>query len=350
MGVKKTRRVALITGVTGQDGAHLAKCLLEDDWQVYGGFRRGASNKTWRMDALGITRGVELIECQLNEPLHLIEILQSVRPDHIYNLAGESFVADSFKYPGVTLEVNAQGTLNMLDAVRLVSPESRLFSASSSEIYGVSETGQPCNEETHCLPTNPYGISKLAARSLVSLYRDYYDLFACSGILFNHEGPLRGREYVTRKITFNIARLRVRGGSPIELGDMNAARDWGAASDYVRGMYYMLRHKNPRDMVISSGSLTTVRDFLRIAALAANFDPVFEGEGIHETCTDRRSGLCLAHVSKKYFRQRDTTPLVGDSSLIETLTGWRRQVSLDSMITEMINVDIMRWESGLTNV
>lgn len=350
MGVDR-QRVAFITGVTGQDGAHLAAHLLRDGWRVYGGFRRGSSNKTWRMEALGISKKVDLVECHLSEPKHLVELFQEIRPFHIYNLAGESFVADSFKYPSVAMDVNTQGTLNILDAARLVSPESRLFFASSSEIFGRRETTDLYDETTPCLPSNPYGISKLAAQNFVRVYRESYGLFACSGILFNHEGPLRGREFVTRKITFNIARIKVNaGGPPIQLGDMNAARDWGAASDYVEAMRLMLSQPQAKDMLIASGTLTTVRDFLRIAALAAGFDPDFEGTGVNEVCVDRKTGTCLAEVSNRYFRPQDTPPRAGDPSLIKSETGWRRKMGLEQMITEMIHADINRWEKGMTNV
>jgi GDPmannose 4,6-dehydratase len=280
----------------------------------------------------------------------MVEIFQAIRPDHVYNLAGESFVADSFKYPSVTLEVNTRGTLNILDAARLMSPESRLFFASSSEIFGRNGVAHPCNETTACSPSNPYGITKLAAQNFVNLYRESYGLFACSGILFNHEGPLRGRAFVTRKITFNIARLKLQGGPPIELGDMNAARDWGSADDYVEAMRVMLAQPKAKDMVIASGRLTTVREFLRMASIAVGFDPVFEGEGIAEVCTDRKSGMRLAEVSKAYFRPYDTHSMIGDPSLIESETGWRRKLGLEQMVAEMIHADIYRWEKGMTNV
>ena len=346
----KKQKVAFVTGVTGQDGAHLAARLLRDGWRVCGGFRRGSSNKTWRMEALGIANQVELVECQLSEPQNMIEIFQTVRPDHVYNLAGESFVADSFKYPGVSLEANTHGALNILDAARLALPEARLFFASSSEIFGGSSFTYACNESTPCYPSNPYGISKLAAQNFVRLYRECHGLFACSGILFNHEGPLRGREFVTRKITFNIARLRVQGGLPIEMGNMNAARDWGAADDYVEAMHAMLKQEVAKDMVIASGSLTTVREFLRMAACSAEFDPVFEGEGIDEVCIDRKTGMRLAKVSQRYFRPHDTSPRVGNPSLIQSETGWRRKIELEQMVSEMVQTDINRWEKGMTSV
>lgn len=343
-------KVAFIIGVTGQDGALMADCLLKRGWRVYGGFRRGATHKTWRLDFLGITKKIDLVECQLSESQNLIELLQRIQPDAIYNLAGESFVADSFKYPSVTFETNTLGTLNILEAARLVSPHSRLFFASSSEVFGRDHATTSCSESSTCNPSNPYGISKLAAQHFVSLYRERYGLYACSGILFNHESPLHGRAFVTRKITFNIARLKTEGGQAMELGDLNAARDWGAASDYVIAMGAMLALDRPQDMVIASGTLTTVRDFLRLSAMAAGFDPIFEGSGVDEVCADRVTGMKLAEVSPRYFRPYDTPPIPGDPSLIESMTGWRRTKNLSQIVEEMVNVDIDRWKHGMTNV
>lgn len=343
-------RVALITGVTGQDGAHLASHLLRDGYTVYGGFRRGSSNKTWRLDYLGITRKVKLVEFQLSEPLCFIELLRDIQPDDIYCLAGESFVADSFRYPGVAVETNTHGTVNMLEAIRLMAPGARSFFASSSEIFGRSEDEDLRSETSHCRPSNPYGISKLASQHFVDVYRQRHGVFACSGILFNHEGPLRGREYVTRKITFNLARLREVGGVAFELGNLDSARDWGAAADYVEAMRAMLGMSTPADLVIASGQLTSVREFLRLAACAAGFDPVFEGAGLAETCIDRLTGMPLATVSSRYFRPLDTPPLRGDTRRIEAATPWRRTTSVETMITRMVESDIDRWKRGITNV
>ena len=343
-------KVAFITGVTGQDGSYLAAHLLRDGWDVYGGFRRGSSNKTWRMQALGIHKKVKLVECQLSELENLVDILQNIRPYHVYNLAGESFVADSFKYPNLALDVNTHGTLNILQAARLVMPEARYFFASSSEVFGRGQASRPCNEETPCYPSNPYGISKLAGQNFVRLYRESYGLFSCSGILFNHESSLRGREFVTRKITYNLARLKIQGGPPIELGNMNSERDWGAANDYVKAMHLMLCQSSARDMVIASGNQTTVREFFRIAAIAAGFNPLFEGEGKSEICIDKKSGLRLCQVSERYFRPYDTPSRSGDPTLIERETGWQRTTSFENMVEEMISQDIIRWNNGITNV
>lgn len=343
-------RTALITGATGQDGALLAAELLKEGWRVIAGHRRGASNSTWRLDYLGISDKVVLVECQVTAPQNLIEIVQTTEPSHVFHLAAESFVADSFKYPGVALDINSQGTLNILEAIRLLSPESRLFCASSSEVFGKNDQSEYINEKASFSPQNPYAISKAAAFHFVKLYRERYGLACCSGILFNHEGPLRSRSFVTRKITYNIARLRCHGGPPMELGDLNAARDWGAAADYVDAMRRMLELDQPQDLVVATGKITSVRQFLQISALAAGFDPTFEGQGLNEVCIDKTSGLVLAKVAKRYFREQATPPLTGDANRLSTLTGWHPQHSIQTLIENMVHADLMRWEQGANNV
>ncbi|GAB1258028.1 GDP-mannose 4,6-dehydratase [Aurantivibrio plasticivorans] len=346
----KNKKTALITGVTGQDGAHLSKELLSRGWEVYGGYRRGSSSTTWRLDYLGIKNQVKLIECQLNEAQNIISVLQETRPDVIFHLASESFVADSFKYPGVTLDVNAHGTLNMLEGVRLVVPESKIFCASSSEIFGTALGDEKLSETSRFYPTNPYGISKLAAANFARLYRERYGVYSCSGILFNHEGPLRGRSFVTRKITYNIARLCVEGGEPFELGDLNSARDWGAAEDYVIAMCDMMDLTSPEDLIIASGRLTSIREFLKKAAESAGMSPVFEGTKEKEVCIDKNSGRVIAKVSERYFRPQDTPPLVGNTDRIMSLTDWEGSRSIDKLIGEMVEADLDRWKRGITNV
>jgi len=252
----KKKPVAFITGVTGQDGAYLANLLLCKGYDVFGGFRRGATNKVWRLDYLGITKRIKLLEFQLNESQNLIEILKKIQPNEIYHLAGESMIVDSFKYPIATLELNAIGTLNMLEAVRIISPKSKIFFASSSEIFGVCNQEKLLNESSPMYPGNPYAVSKLTADYLIKLYRDRYNIFACSGILFNHESPLRGLQFVTRKITHKMAKLKMNSmESPVELGDLNSARDWGSAIDYVKAMKFMLETDEPKDFVIATGVL-----------------------------------------------------------------------------------------------
>jgi GDPmannose 4,6-dehydratase len=342
--VNDNKKVAFITGVTGQDGAYLAKFLLENGWEVHGGFRRGSSSKIWRLDYLGITNDINLIEFQLNEPQYMIEIFKNIQPAHIYNLAGESFVADSFNHPGVTIDANVHGSLNILEAARIVVPEAKLFFASSSEIFGRVKEQGIVNESTIFDPINPYAISKLTSQYIVRLYREHYKMFACSGILFNHEGPLRGKEYVTRKITINIARLKLEGGDPIALGNLDSGRDWGAANDYIKAMHAMLSIDDANDFIIATGKVTKVRDFLRITAKKAGFEPVFEGSGLEEICYDSKSGARIAIVSEKYYRKFDTPPILGDSSLIEKLTGWTATTSLEELVGDMLEADLIRWK------
>jgi len=344
------KSIAFITGVTGQDGAHLADLLLKKGYEVYGGFRRVGLNKMWRLDFLGITAQIKLVEFQLDEPQHIIDLFKKIQPDEIYNLAGESFVADSFDYPCHTMEINAHGVVNILEAARLVSPRSRMFFASSSEVFGYAAKNGGLNEQSTRKPSNPYAISKLTADNFVRLYREKYGMFACSGILFNHEGPLRSRHFITRKITYNMARLKLDDQKHFELGNLSSARDWGSAVDYVNAMKIMLEVDNPSDFVISTGELTTVRQVLEIAASFVGFDPIFEGSDENEVCIDKSSGRVLAKVSSKYYRPFDTAPMLGDSSLIQKLLGWHAQQGVTSMIESMVAADLYRRKQGMTDV
>jgi GDPmannose 4,6-dehydratase len=345
----KSKRSAFITGVTGQDGAHLAELLLRKGYEVYGGFRRG-TNKTWRLDYLGITEKINLIEFQLNEHQNIVAVFKEFQFDEIYHLAAEGFVADSYKYPIFTLEANTLATCNMLEAAKLVSPNSRMFFASSSEIFGSGHYKDKLSEHAVPNPNNPYAISKLAADFFIKMYRENYGMFVTSGILFNHEGPLRSRQFVTRKITYNIARLKKEGGKPFSLGNLDASKDWGAAVDFVEAMRLILQADVPQDYIVSSGELTSVRELLSLAAVSAGFTPFFKGEGANEICEDKNSGLVLATVSERYFRAHETPPLIGDSSKIKLLTGWNKTMDIKQIIEDMVSADIDRWERGITNV
>lgn len=341
---------AFIIGVTGQDGAHLADLLLNKGYEVYGGFRRSGVNKLWRTDFLGITPKIKLVEFQLNEPQHIINLFKKIQPDEVYNLAGESFVADSFDYPCHTMEVNAHGVINILEAVKIASPESKIFFASSSEVFGYAAKHGYLNEQSRRRPKNPYAISKLTADNFVRLYREQYNMFVCSGILFNHEGPLRSRHFVTRKITYNMVKLKLDGGSYFELGNFSSARDWGAAVDYVQAMKGMLDADTPNDFVISTGKLTTIKRILEIAACSVGFDPVFEGLNESELCIDKSSGRVLTKVSSRYYRPFDTAPMIGNSSLIQKQIGWSPQQSVVNMIESMVEADYTRRKQGMIDV
>ena len=343
-------KTALIIGATGQDGAHLARHLLGKGHLVHGTFRRETSNKLWRLEHFGLIDRIRLAEFEIGDSHSIIQLLSEVSPDEIYHLAGHSMVADSFKHPGVTIQANTLGILNVLEAIRLVAPKARLFFASSSEVFGECPPGTRLNEDSPHRPSNPYGVSKLAAQQLVRLYRETYGLFACSGILFNHEGPVRARQFVTRKIIYNMVRLKNAGGQPMLMGEMDSARDWGAAEDYVRAMTLMLAAEQAEDLVVATGRLTTVRDFLRLAAERVGFQPVFRGSGLDEVCADAGTGLELARVSDKYLRRHGTPPLVGDTSRLMALTGWRPQQGINEIIADMIDADQARFEQGVTNV
>ncbi len=342
-------RRALITGVSGQDGAYLAEHLLSRGYCVFGGFRRGGTRKIWRLDELDVTKQISLVELEITEFQNVLAVIQDVKPDMIFNLASQSFVADSFKYPAFTTSVNALGALNVLEAMRLAAPDADFFQASTSEMFG-DPTGKALNENAAFHPRNPYAISKVYAHHMVRNYRETYGLKCRSGILFNHESPMRGREFVTRKITYNMARLKLEGGDPIPLGNLGAARDWGAAKDYVVAMERIVHSDTPEDFVIGTGVLTTVRDFLSMAAREVGFDPVFEGEGGEEICIDRGSGLTIAVVREKYFREHDTGALYGDASRLKTKLNWTPQTDVETLIADMVGADIDRMREGVTNV
>lgn len=348
--MKKDKKalIAFIGGITGQDGAHLANLLLKNGYIVYGGYRRGGM--LWRLDFLGITNQINLVEFQLQESKRIVELFQKIKPDEIYNLAGESFVADSFDYPQHTMEINSNGVINILDAAKLVCPNAKLFFASSSEIFGSSKKNEALNENSTRRPSNPYGVSKLSSENYVRLYREKYGMFACSGILFNHEGPLRSKFFVTRKITFNLVRLKSEKEKYFELGSVNSSRDWGSSSDYVRAMHSMIKADSPKDFVISSGQLTSVKKFFEITAKEIGFDPVLEGSKNNEIFVDKSSGRVLAKVSQKYLRPFDTAPLFGNSSLIKKNLGWYPDEGINDIVKSMVEADILRRKKGIIDI
>ena len=340
-----SKRTAFITGVTGQDGSYLANLLLKEGYEVYGSYRRGSY--LWRLDYFGITKNINLVELQLSEIQSITEVINNIKPDEFYHLAARSFIADSFKYPNTVLEENTHITCNILEAIRIVSPNTKLFFASSSEIFGTSLKNKLLNESSECFPMNPYAISKLSSDYFIKMYRNKYGIFACSGILFNHESPLRSAHFVSRKITEGVAKLKFKGGSPISLGNFDALRDWGSAVDYVRAMKLMLTLENPEDFVIATGKLSSVSDLLEIASIEAGFDPVFEGENENKVCFDKSTGIKIAEVSKAFFRLFDTPPLCGDTSKIESMLEWKSEIGIEQIKVEMTSVDIKRYHNGI---
>src|SRR5512143_17324 len=272
-------RTALVTGITGQDGAYLSRLLLDKGYRVFGAYRRGASLNLWRLNELGISEAdISFIPFELLEYANLRRAIAEVEPDEIYNLGAQSFVGISFEQPLFTTDVNALGVTRMLEAIREVNPAIKFYQASTSEMFGKVQA-VPQNEKTPFYPRSPYAVAKLFAHWMTVNYRESHDLFACSGILFNHESPLRGIEFVTRKITCGLARIHEGLQDVVELGNLDAKRDWGFAGDYVEGMWHMLQQPEPDDYVLATGTTTNVRSFCDLAAAAAGFDLTWEGEG-----------------------------------------------------------------------
>ena len=282
------RKRALITGISGQDGSYLAKFLLDKCYEVYGAVRRTSAASLHRLDELGIRDDVHLIDFDLMEHGNVIETIRVLRPHEIYNLAAQSYVSTSFKQPIYTTEVNGLAVTGILEAIRLLSPETRFYQASTSEMFGKVKV-IPQNEETPFCPSSPYGVAKLYAHWMVKNYRESYGLFTCSGVLFNHESPLRGREFVTRKITLGLANIRAGRQKTIELGNLAAQRDWGFAGDYVQGMWQMLQRPAGDEFVLATNSSFSVRDFVDHAGKALDFDIEWDGEGVEEKGIDRAS-------------------------------------------------------------
>ncbi len=338
---------ALITGITGQDGAYLSRFLLDKGYRVFGAFRRGASLDLWRLSELGVSESdIEFIPVELMEYANIRRAIEAAAPDEIYNLAAQSFVGVSFEQPLYTAEVNALGVTRMLEAIREANNSIRFYQASTSEMFGKARQ-TPQDEQTPFSPRSPYAIAKLYAHWITLNYREAYDVFACSGILFNHESPLRGIEFVTRKITNGLARVRMGLQSVVELGNLDACRDWGFAGDYVAGMWLMLQHKQADDFVLATGRTTSVRHFCELVASALDYEMVWEGEGVSTTGVDRRSGKVIVRVAAKFFRPAEVDALIGDATKARTRLGWSPKVNLSELVEMMVEADLKRAQAGL---
>lgn len=332
---------ALITGVLGQDGAYLAKLLLEKGYEVYGGERRSASLNTWRLRELGIEHEVRQIPLDLLEFTNLLRTIERVQPDELYNLAAQSFVAASFEQPILTAEIDAMGVARLLEILRAVQPQCRFYQASTSEMFGkVREI--PQSERTPFHPRSPYAVAKTFAHYATVNYREAFGLHATSGILFNHESPLRGHEFVTRKITMGLAAIRQGRQDVLELGNLDSRRDWGFAGDYVRGMWMMLQQPQPDDYVLATGENHSVREFVELAAEAAGFKIAWEGNGAHARGIDRASGRVIVKVNPEYFRPAEVDDLVGDATKARTTLGWKAEVHFPRLVTAMMEADLRR--------
>ena len=334
-------KTALITGVAGQDGAYLAQLLVSRGYRVFGGVRRLSGANVQRLEDLGIAQEVTLVELDLYELTNAIRTLEAIRPDEIYNLAAQSFVATSFAQPLYTAEINALGPLRLLEAVRQMDSKIRFYQASSSELFGKAQT-VPQSEGTPFHPRSPYGVAKLFAYWTTVNYRESYGLHASSGILFNHESPLRGREYVTRKITLGMAMIKHGQADIIELGNLAAERDWGFAGDFVDGIWRMMQQDVPADYVLATGETHSVRSFAEKVAAWHGYDIIWSGAAEQEVGMDRVSGRTLVRVNPALYRPAEVELLVGSPRLAQDRLGWRRQVAFDQLVEMMCAADDRR--------
>ena len=327
-------KVALITGITGQDGSYLAELLLEKGYEVHGIIRRSSLINTHRID--GIYNRLNLHYGDLTDSTNLVRVIQKVQPDEIYNLGAQSHVKVSFEMPEYTADVDAVGTLRVLEAVRLLGMEDRvrIYQASTSELYGlVQET--PQKETTPFYPRSPYGVAKLYGYWITKNYREAYGMYACTGILFNHESPRRGETFVTRKITRALSRISVGLQDCLYLGNLNAKRDWGHAKDFVEAMWLMLQQDEPDDYVIATGTQYSVKDFVEEAAPYFGMKIAWEGEGLNEVGIDKLSKKTVIRVDPKYFRPAEVETLLGDASKAKEKLGWEPKISFKQLVEDM---------------
>ncbi|CAI8789983.1 GDP-mannose 4,6-dehydratase [Pseudomonas chlororaphis] len=342
-------KTAIITGITGQDGAYLAELLLEKGYLVYGTFRRTSSVNFWRIEELGITNhpNLQLIEYDLTDLSSSIRLLQTAKPDEVYNLAAQSFVGVSFDQPITTAEITGVGVVNLLEAIRIVNPKIRFYQASTSEMFGKVQA-IPQKEDTPFYPRSPYGVAKLYAHWITINYRESYDIFGCSGILFNHESPLRGREFVTRKITDSVAKIKLGKLDVLELGNLDAKRDWGFAKEYVEGMWRMLQADEPDTYVLATNRTETVRDFVSMAFKAVGISIKFEGSEENEVGLDSETGKVLVRINPKFYRPAEVELLIGDPAHAFKVLGWEPKTSLEELCKMMVEADLRRNEIGFS--
>lgn len=340
---------ALITGITGQDGAYLAQLLLVKGYVVYGAFRRSSSVNFWRMDDLGISKdpNLHLVEYDLTDQGATIALVQKIQPDEIYNLAAQSFVGVSFDQPSTTTQITGLGALHLLEAVRIVDPSIRFYQASTSEMFGKVQA-VPQVESTPFYPRSPYGIAKLYAHWMTVNYRESYGIFGCSGILFNHESPLRGREFVTRKITDGVAKIKLGKLDCLELGNLDAKRDWGFAQEYVEGMWRMLQVDTPDSYVLATNRTETVRDFVRMAFKGAGILVEFRGQAEEETAVDVSSGKTVMRINPRFYRPAEVELLIGDPAHAKAKLGWEPTTTLEQLCQMMVEADLRRNQVGFS--
>ncbi|MBC7684016.1 MAG: GDP-mannose 4,6-dehydratase [Bdellovibrionales bacterium] len=345
----QTIKKALITGITGQDGAYLAQLLLEKGYEVTGTYRRSSSVNFWRIEELGIQDHpkLRLVEYDLTDLSSSIRLMQSAAPDEVYNLAAQSFVGVSFEQPVATASITGLGAVNLLEAIRIVDPKAKFYQASTSEMFGKVQA-IPQLEDTPFYPRSPYGVAKLYAHWMTVNYRESYGIFGSSGILFNHESPLRGREFVTRKITDSVAKIVLNKLDVLELGNLDAKRDWGYAKEYVEGMWRILQAKNPDTFILATNRTETVRDFVMMAFKGAGINVEWKGKGESETGHCSRTGKLLVRISPKFYRPAEVELLIGDPGKALRELGWAPKTTLEQLCQMMVEADMRRNELGFS--
>lgn len=340
---------AVVTGVTGQDGAYLTALLLEKGYKVFGACRRTSAVNFWRMESLDVRNhpNLVLIDYDLTDAMDARRLLEESEAEEVYNLAAQSFVGVSFKQPMATSKITGLGALNLLEAIRSVDKNIRFYQASTSEMFGKVQA-VPQTEETPFYPRSPYGVAKLFAHWMTINYRESYDIFGCSGILFNHESPLRGKEFVTRKITDTVARIHLGQADVLELGNLDAKRDWGYAKEYVEGMYRMMQASVPDTFVLATNRTETVRDFVELAFAAVDVSLDWRGENENEIGICSKTGKTLVRVNPQFYRPAEVDLLIGDASKAKRILGWEAKTTLEQLCEMMVNADIARNERGVS--
>ncbi len=341
--VKEMKR-ALITGINGQDGSYLSELLLEKGYEVYGILRR--KSVVDYGNVAHIKDKLHFIYADMTDVVSLINAMRISQADEVYNLAAQSFVATSWEQPIATAEIDAIGVTNLLEAIRIVNPKARFYQASTSEMFGLVQA-IPQDENTPFYPRSPYGVAKLYGHWITKNYRESFDLYACSGILFNHEGERRGKEFVTRKITSTIARIKLGLEECLELGNMDAKRDWGHSKDYVRAMWLMLQQDAPDDYVVATGETRTVREFVQVAFAKAGIEVEFSGSGIDEVGVDKATGKVVVKVNPMFFRPAEVELLIGNPKKAEEKLGWKREIAFDELVERMVKNDLMLVEKEI---
>ena len=340
---------AIITGITGQDGAYLAQILLEKGYKVFATYRRTSSVNFWRIEELGIEKhpNLHLVEFDLTDLASSIRLIEQCEADEVYNLAAQSFVGVSFDQPIATAQITGIGPLNLLEAIRIVNPKIRFYQASTSEMFGKVQA-VPQTEDTQFYPRSPYGVAKLYGHWITVNYRESYDIFASSGILFNHESPLRGREFVTRKITDSVAKIKLGKLDCLELGNIDAKRDWGFAEEYVEGMWRMLQADAPDTFVLATNRTETVRDFLTMAFKGAGIEVDYRGQAEEEHAIDTATGKTVMRINPHFYRPAEVELLIGDPARAKDKLGWEPKTTLEELCAMMVEADLRRNNIGFS--